>query len=445
MLGPDRGGRGGYRLSSAALFVLLFLVGALAGSLFFALTRRAASPAGPAAVSGEARDASGETIRPVRYDGGAEAGHRAEGSDGAGTAERESAGDATARIAAADLDQNRRNAITMAAENAGRAVVTVGVIKTRLVRGAPRVADPFDLFFHRYLPGVVYEQKIPGIGSGIIVDPEGIVLTNEHVVRDATEIQIILADGRTLNAELIGADPNLDLAVLRVRAENLPSAELGDSDDLVVGEWAIAIGNPFGFYLNDHQPTVTVGVISALHRDVKGDETAQAIYKDMIQTDAAINPGNSGGALVNALGQVIGINTFIFTQGGGSLGIGFAMPINAAVRTAREIIQYGHTRPVWIGIYAQPISPWAARRLGRESTEGLLASRVEAGSPAERAGMREMDIILEINGRPVSTPQQAMRTIFGAQIGDRIAFTVERQGRRLTIPVRIEAAPETGG
>jgi serine protease Do len=414
------------RTTSVLLVVALFLCGALASALFFTIHRKPGSPA-------DSR-ASVQPVRPASVADGEEPG------GGAPSSVQTGGGDERSRLQDSITD-DRHNALVRAAQKAGPGVVTVGVTQTRYVRGQRPMGDPFDLFFHRYLPDVLYKQDIQGMGSGLIVDQSGIVLTNEHVVRKASEIKVILSDGRTLAARLLGADPSYDLAVLKVEADGLPVENIGNSDDLVVGEWAIAIGNPFGFYLNDHQPTVTVGVISAIHRDVKSDEETDAIYKDMIQTDAAINPGNSGGPLVNSLGQVVGINTFIFTQGGGSVGVGFAIPIDTAVRVSREIIQYGRTRPVWLGIGVQPMSQWLAAQLGVQDPHGLLISRIDAGSPADRAGIRELDIIREINGQEISSTRQADRTIFGAQIGDIVRFTVERKGKRLTFPLKVEAAP----
>jgi len=432
MVTTDRNPRNGSgRFPSILILLALFAVGAVGGALVSYLR----TPAEDVTGRGEAGEST-----PASADHDHQPGEAMPLPEETDSPERRTRVDLI-HEAGGEIMLSRGNAISRAAHAAAPAVVTVGVTKTRLVRGQRAPLDPFELFFNRYLPGVVYEQKIPGIGSGLIVDPTGIVLTNEHVVRDAREIKIILNDGRTLEARLVGADPNYDLAVLKVDADDLPSIALGNSDDLTVGEWAIAIGSPFGFYLNDAQPTVTVGVISALHRDVKPDGETTAIYKDMIQTDAAINPGNSGGPLLNALGEVIGINTFIFTQGGGSLGIGFAIPINTAVRVAREIIKYGRARPVWIGVYAQQISPWIAGQLGLRDPRGLLVSRIEGGSPADRADLRVMDIIRAVNGRPVSSAQEATRTIFGAQVGDVLTFAVERQGEIHEIPVTVEAAP----
>jgi serine protease Do len=427
----DRSRRGTIRLPSAVLFFLLFLCGGLAGVLVVVLTGspgRAPSAGAPAAtVSGTPSGETGAGGQP--HDDGTAA---VKGGTGETSLTNEG------------LEAGRRNAIVRAAQKAAPAVVTVGVTQVRLI-ARPRSLDPF---WGRYLPPIVSQEPFYSIGSGVIVDPTGIILTNAHVVEDATELKITLPDGRNLPARIVGYDPNYDLAVIKVDGGNLPTAEVGDSGDLVVGEWAIAIGNPFGFSYEDRQPTVTVGVISALHRDVKGDGQEEAIYKDMIQTDAAINPGNSGGALVNALGQVIGINTFILTPSGGSIGIGFAIPVNTAVQVARDIIKYGQPRPVWIGITLIPIAPLVAQQLGLPTNRGLLVQSLDAGSPAERAGMQLGDFILQIDGRTVVNNEEAGRAVFGVQPGETVRFSVLRNGRQLEIPVKVTVgpgvAPESG-
>jgi len=416
------------------LFLLLFLVGGLGGALVFTWTSRPESGSATPPADPVSQTIGAEPALPLSAEGPADGTPPLTGGPVAGSLE----------AANEQTFASRETAITRAAKRAGESVVTVGVIQTRLVRGAPRVVDPFDLFFNRYLPGSVHEQRIPSMGSGIIVDAAGIILTNHHVVQNATKIEVILRDGRTFPARLIGSDPNWDLAALKVDGADLPAAEIGDSDELVVGEWAIAIGNPFGFYIEGNEPTVTVGVISALHRDIKGDDVTQGIYKDMIQTDAAINPGNSGGALVNALGQVIGINTFIFTPGGGNVGIGFAIPIDTAVRVAREIMEYGQRRPVWTGISVQPLTPFVARQLGLRDPSGLLVSRIDPRSPAEKSGLRVLDVIREINGQRVSNRREADRIILGTQVGDIIDFTVERDGRSRKHSVTVAPVPGSG-
>jgi serine protease Do len=344
--------------------------------------------------------------------------------------------------AGAAISGSRRTAIVAAAQRVSPAVVSVSVVSTRIVRTDPFGGMLRDDFWDRFYPPMGYRERIPGLGSGVIVDAAGLVLTNEHVVRNAEQITVTLGDGRQLTAQVLGSSVTYDLAVLKVEGKDLPVAPLGDSDGLVVGEWAIAIGSPFGYLLNDTQPTVTAGVISATRRDIKNDATESGVYKNMIQTDAAINPGNSGGPLVNGDGEVIGVNTFIFTSGGGSLGIGFAIPINLARQVLDEIRRYGRVRTAWVGMQVQPVTPFIARRLGYDELGGLVVSRVDAGGPAEKAGIRVTDRIRSVNGIEVRNVDDAQRSIYGARVGDRLRFGIERGERRLEVTVTLVEAPE---
>ena len=344
----------------------------------------------------------------------------------------------------ASIPASRRSAIVLAAQRVSPAVVSVSVMTTRVVR-----ADPFggmmrDEFFDRFFPQNTYKQKIPGLGSGVIVDASGLVLTNSHVIRDADEIRVNLPDGRHFDAKVLGDSHVYDLAVLKIDGTaRLPVATLGNSDSLVVGEWAIAIGNPFGFLLDDPQPTVTAGVVSATRRDIKSEATDgnSGVYKNMIQTDAAINPGNSGGALVNGDGEIIGINTFIFTQGGGSIGLGFAIPINMAKRLLGEIRQFGRVREAWPGMQVQPVTDLLARRLGWEEAGGLVVTRVDPSGPAARAEVKVGDRIRKVNGKVTNTVDDAQGSIYGARVGDTLSLELEREGKRVTIVVTLEEAP----
>jgi len=412
----------------AVLFLLglalgYFLLDRSGGGLFSGRSApsgasRADSAAGP--VSG-GEPASVPTV-------GAAAGSGADGPDPLATS--------------AQLEKGRETALVRAARTAGPAVVSINVIQTRYVQYRPFTDyDPFDAFFRGFVPGRIYREEIPGLGSGVIINAQGVILTNEHVVRDAEQIKVTLADGRVYDGTLVGSDPSYDLAVVRIEGDDLPVAQLADSDDIMVGEWVVAIGNPFGFLLNDHQPTVTAGVVSATHRDVKPSENVQGIYKDMLQTDAAINPGNSGGPLVNSLGQVVGINTFIFTQGGGSLGISFAIPITTALRVAGEIVEFGRIRTPWIGIKVRPISPYLAAYFQIRDRRGLLVWTLEKGSPADEQGIQVGDIIRRVNGEDVSAAEEAQRLIFGARIGDRINLTLEREGRLFDAEVELKEEP----
>jgi len=339
------------------------------------------------------------------------------------------------------VSSSRRTAIVVAAERASPAVVSVSVMTTRVVRSDPFGGLFHDEFFERFYPPMEYKQRIPGLGSGVIVDGSGLILTNEHVVHDADDIQVTLTDGRHVPATLLGSSPTYDLAVLRIKGDKLPVAPLGDSDQLLVGEWAIAIGNPFGFLLNDSQPTVTAGVISATRRDIKSEVTSNGVYKNMIQTDAAINPGNSGGPLVNGDGEVIGINTFIFTQGGGSLGIGFAIPINLARRILDEVVKYGRVRAAWPGMQVQEVTAALAQRLGFPEPGGLVATRVESGGPADQAGVKVGDRVRSVNGVPIRTVEDAQRAIYGAGVGDKLKLGIERDGHARSVELTLVEAP----
>lgn len=241
-----------------------------------------------------------------------------------------------------EISKQRLNAIVVAAGRVGPAVVSITVVQTRIVTVTP-FGDPFfDEFFGDFFPERRYRQEIKSLGSGVIISSDGYVLTNEHVVHDASKIRITLSSGVQHDAAVVAADTTSDLALLKVNGVDLPYAELGNSGDLMIGEWVIALGNPFGFLLEDTRPTVTVGVISALGRSIKSTYQNR-LYRDMIQTDAAINPGNSGGPLTNILGQVVGINTFIFTASGGSEGIGFARPVNFVKKFIDEAKRNGAT------------------------------------------------------------------------------------------------------
>jgi|SRR5688572_3542839 len=342
------------------------------------------------------------------------------------------------------IDASRRTAIVAAAERVGPAVVTLSVVQTHVVQTSPvPFGDEFfEPFFRDMIPQYRYREQMPSMGSGFVITPDGYVLTNEHVVRGAQKITAILPDGRRFAGTVKGSHPQYDLAIVKIDGKGLPIATMGRSSDLMVGEWAVAIGNPFGFLLNDTQPTVTAGVISATRRDIKSQGTNTGIYKNMIQTDAAINPGNSGGPLVNAKGEVIGINTFIFTKSGGSEGIGFAIPIDAAKRVVDELIRYGKVRNVWIGVRTWELTPYVAERLGTKDRNGLYVSVIERGSPADKAGIKVGDIIRRVNGTTIRDVDEAYRALFGASVGDSVSLTVERDGKTHTMSLALTELPE---
>src|SRR5690349_16358468 len=242
----------------------------------------------------------------------------------------------------AAVSASRRTALTEAVRLVSPVVVTV---QTEIVERT--AADPFDIFFGGDRPT---QRAVPGLGSGFIARADGIIVTNAHVVAGATNVSVMLRDGKTFPARVLGSDETNDLAVLKIDARDLPVAKLGNSANLLIGEWAIAVGNPYGFMLGNSEPSVTAGVISGTGRNLVGRGEGNAAYFDMIQTDASINPGNSGGPLVNADGEVIGVNSSIYSTSGGSIGLGFAIPINRVARVVDDLLQHGAIRRPWIGV-----------------------------------------------------------------------------------------------
>lgn len=324
-----------------------------------------------------------------------------------------------AMIPAPELSDTAFSA-AFAAQRVSPAVVKIATKQEALV---------YDFFF---MP-VVQERE--GLGSGVIIDKSGYILTNNHVVEGVTEITVVLVDGRQLSGGIVGIDPYTDLAVVKVEGTNLPVAELGDSDKLVIGEPAIAIGNPYGF---DH--TVTAGVISAVNRSVEIDRAAGQALEGLIQTDAPINPGNSGGALVTATGKVIGINTAIVSQ---AQGIGLAIPINSARNIANEIIQYGEVRRPYVGISrVTEIDRYLAARNRLPVNEGIYVSSVVRGGPAASAGLGSGDIIIAVGGQSIATIADLKKAIYKSDIGDTLEFTVVGSNRReRTVEVVLTDAP----
>jgi serine protease Do len=331
-----------------------------------------------------------------------------------------------------ELCESRHNAITTAIQIVSPAVVSVNVIKTEIVN---RYLNPFDNPFFGFFKNVPYKREIKGIGSGVIFNHDGYIITNAHVVEGATQIKIILSDNRQFEGDLIGIDSVHDIAIVQIKdGSDLPVAKLGSSCGIIMGEWAIAVGNPYGFLLKDSKPSVSVGVISALNRDFAPNEDGK-IYKKMIQTDAAINPGNSGGPLVNVMGEVIGINSFIFSESGGSIGIGFAIPIDSVKKIADELIKYGKIRDIWYGFKVQEISPVIASYLGLKSTDGVLVAHLDNNGPADKAGLKKGDIISQINKYEIKTTDDAELAVTDVSVGDKMTMEVLRDKKTLSIVI----------
>ena len=340
---------------------------------------------------------------------------------------------------AGEIAASRRTAVVKAVETAQPAVVSIHVTYRERVLQRYRLRDPFWDLFSPFYYVVPEERDRTSAGSGLVVSSDGYILTNGHVIGDPNrlhKITVSLPDGRTFEARHVASDISFDLAVLKVEEYDLPVAPLGESSDILVGEWAIAIGNPF-----DLGPTVSLGVVSALDRDFP-EPQGDYYYRDMIQTDADINPGNSGGPLVNALGQVIGINSFIFTGSDysiGSIGIGFAIPIDTARSFLEEIRQHGQVRRAWTGIlYLQDLTRPLAEYLSLSSTDGALVVKIAPDSPAYRAGLERGDVITAINGEKVRNVDEAIAILKGFRVDAECVLTVARHAENFDLRMKLE-------
>ena len=335
-------------------------------------------------------------------------------------------------------------AFVSVADKVRPAVVNIGTVQVSRSRRTPVVPGPgtddpffkdfFDQFFGRGGPGRREEFRQPGLGSGVIIDKRGYVLTNFHVIRGADSVTVKLPSKQEFQGRIVGTDAKTDLAIVRFQPEgDLRVAALGDSDTLRVGEWAIAIGNPFGL-----DQTVTVGVVSATGRS----EVGIATYENFIQTDASINPGNSGGPLVNLRGEVIGINTAIVATG---QGIGFAIPANMVKRVTGQLIDRGKVTRGWIGVSLQPMSKELAQALGLGDTKGAIVARVHPGSPAETAGLAQNDVVTRFDGVSVDDYHHLQRLSSEAEVGKTVKLDYVRKGQRKTVDLRITESPDSVG
>lgn len=324
-------------------------------------------------------------------------------------------------------------------EHSMPAVVNISTTTKINQQENPLMNDPvFRRFFN--IPNNQRQQQKNSLGSGVIIDKdEGYVLTNNHVIDKADKITVTLSDGRQLNAKLLGADPEADVAVIQISADNLSALKVADSSQLKVGDFVVAIGNPFGL-----GQTATSGIVSALGRSGLGIEG----YEDFIQTDASINPGNSGGALVNLHGEFVGMNTAILAPNGGNVGIGFAIPSNMAIRLMTSLVKHGEVRRGLLGVATQDLTPELINAFSLKSQHGAVVSRVESGSPAEKAGLEPGDIILAINGQDVKAGSSQIRNAVGLlQVGDTVNLDVLRGEEHKTLQAIIgkPKRPEMSG
>jgi serine protease Do len=338
---------------------------------------------------------------------------------------------------------NRRNAITRAIGKVSSA--TVGINVTEIVEQPgvdPSLRQFFgnDQFFRQFFGPQRYEVK--NLGSGVVISPDGYIVTNFHVAGNAKEITVTFVGGKKLKAKLMGADAVSDIALVKVDGSDLPYADLGNSDDVVIGEWAIALGNPFGLFEINDKPTVTVGVISSTGMNL--GRQGNAIYRDMIETDAAINGGNSGGPLVNSNGEVVGINTLIFTGGVSQafVGYGFAIPINKVKKVVADLRKKGKvTREVYTGFEAQEVDARVARYFGLTEPRGVIVSDIFKKGPAEKADLRIGDIILEANGTRVNTADEFSGLLYDASPGDVLKLKVYREKKMIDLDLKLDKKP----
>ena len=332
-----------------------------------------------------------------------------------------------------EISKSRETAITRAIEKVGPAVASINVEQ--------HISSvSYDPFFGFMYPREIYPMK--SSGSGVVISPDGFVMTNHHVIENADKVTVTLSGGDEYEAEIIGSDETSDLALIKLSGSDFPYAELANSDDLLIGEWVIALGNPFELFSISNKPSASVGIISATNMDF-GMQKSGKVLQDMIQTDAAINPGNSGGPLVNAIGQVIGINTFIFTDYEhfrGSVGIGFAIPINSARRIAEELRMTGAIdRGYSTGLIVQSVTRSISRYLDIPFVKGVIIVEINQGSPADMTGLEPGDVIINVNGEDVNKPSDIRTVILENDLrsGDKVTLQIFRNGNYKKVKLKL--------
>ncbi len=331
---------------------------------------------------------------------------------------------------------SRRTPLVTAAERLGPSIVSVGASRSQYF------VSPYAGFFRDF---TIFEQEreVPYLGSGVIIDPDGLVVTNYHVVEDSEDVFVTLIDGRRISGKVLDADVALDIALIKVDGKNLPAATLGNSDDLMVGEWTLAMGNPFGNLIDNPTPTVTAGVVSALNRNFRPSRDMPRVYLNMIQTDASINPGNSGGALANIHGEVIGINTFIMSRSGGAEGIGFAIPINRVKSVVQEILDHGKIRARLVDFQTSNLNTRMARMLGTNAENGAVVTEVNPNGPASKSGLKVGDVITHVNGVKVNDSQDLrLKVWYDNQVGSRFRLSIDRSGSPMEVEYQLVAPPD---
>lgn len=360
--------------------------------------------------------------------------------------------------AQADIAASRKNAITRAVARCSPAIVGINVTETRQQYYTDPFADFFgDPFFRNYWGDRPRTYKknyeVRSLGSGFLISDDGYILTNDHVAGNASKIVVTMTDGTKYDAKIVGTDPVTDVALLKIEGSKFPHVKLANSDDVEVGEWAIAFGNPFGLFDNNAKPTVTVGVVSNV-----GVSFTQPIgiggrrvYRNMIQTDAAISSGNSGGPLMNGLGEVIGVNTVIYStsqnaSGAGSIGIGFAIPINRVKAVVDRLKEFGTIRrDFWTGMTVTPVNEEIAKYYRLDASEGVLVTEVASNGPADEAGIEPGDVIIAIDGKPALREEDINIAILDCEVNQKIKVDVRRGGQPTSVTMTLKARPRSGG
>ncbi len=342
---------------------------------------------------------------------------------------------ATTRTTPSSADAGGRQAAILSYSNAAQRAIpsVVNVYTTKEIRAAPNHPFQNDPLFKRFFGDQFSQrQQSASLGSGVIVRDGGLILTNHHVVEAADEIEVLLSDGRRIKAKVVGSDPETDVAVIRAEVKDLPAIEFGDAEHAKVGDVVLAIGNPFGV-----GQTVTMGIVSALGRNQLGINT----FENFIQTDAAINPGNSGGALVDTDGRLLGINTAIYSRSGGSLGIGFAIPVTTARQVMEQIVTNGSVVRGYIGVEPQDVTPELAEAFKLSRREGAIIAGVMRGGPADKAGVKVGDILIEVDGKPVKNTVAMLNLIAQLPPGTSTRFRFARNGNDLELPIVVGKRP----
>ena len=338
-----------------------------------------------------------------------------------------------------DITNSRRTVITETVKKVSPAVVGINVIEIRQYQDP---LNPFynDPFFRQFFGNREnYTQKVKELGSGFLISPDGYIVTNDHVAGNAAQITVTLTNGKQYNAKLVGTDHASDVSLLKINGNGLPFVTLGNSDDIMIGEWVIALGNPFGLFEVNDKPTVTVGVISALGMNL--EPLDNRYYLNMLQTDASINGGNSGGPLVNSLGEVIGMNTLIFTAGGnqGSIGLGFGIPINKVKRIVTELKEHGKiNRNFDVGLGIQSVDEGIAKAYNLSSTKGVIVTQVVPGSPADKGGIKVRDIIMQVDNYRINNEETIISVFQEFRAGQTISLKILRDNKEITATMKLE-------